>query len=70
MDATSNKKYETLPSHVRRMSDGGMACLHCGGTVGTDGYAKGGEVEPPKEDASSDKDKHKRALFMLALRRK
>lgn len=32
-----------LPEHVE-MSEGGAVCMHCGGSVGMDGYAEGGEV--------------------------
>ena len=34
-----------LPEHVEKMSDGGMACKHCGGAVDADGYSDGGEIQ-------------------------
>lgn len=44
-DAASKGKMGHLPGHVRKMSDGGMVCYHCGGRVEADGYAEGGEVD-------------------------
>jgi hypothetical protein len=33
-----------LPEHVQKLEGGGMACMHCGGSVDAEGYSDGGEV--------------------------
>lgn len=40
------------PEHM--MAEGGEVCMSCGGPVGMDGYAEGGEVTAPAADGSTD----------------
>ena len=46
-----SKKEKSLPSHVDEMSDGGYACMHCGGEVDEGGESV--NYEPDEEDNDS-----------------
>jgi hypothetical protein len=46
----THQEEEALPEHVKKMSKGGLACMHCGGAVEPDGYSSGGLVEDADED--------------------
>lgn len=68
-----------LPEHVKKMADGGMACMHCGGAVGEDGISEGGVMEDPSEEnemGETEQDHHAdeddtaaRMNFITAVRR-
>jgi hypothetical protein len=51
--ATPKGAYSKLPEHVERMAHGGLACMHCGGSVDRHGYSDGGEVEEEREGGST-----------------
>lgn len=42
------------PVHAQKMSDGGYACMHCGGEAGEDGYATHGFTTADDFDDSAE----------------
>lgn len=43
-----------MKEHVGQLESGGHICRHCGGRVGEDGYAAGGEVQDGDHDMDSE----------------
>lgn len=50
----------TYPEHVEELSDGGIACKHCGGMVEEDGFAIRGlaEAEEHEPIENNETDQH------------